>query len=405
MKYYRFYVMNEYGKKKKGQVQADSWEHAREILRAGGDMVLELEQVGVLESDLSLSFFEKKISLKDMSIFCHQFQVMEESGISILQILDQIKRQNGNPLLIKAIEDVQIRIERGESFCDALERQNRVFSGFFCNMVRAGEKSGRLEMTMGYLTRYYEKTAAIRNAIVKAMVYPVILMITTLVIFIIMLVYMVPLFTEMFEQTGTQLSGMTQIVVIMSKTLKEYGVLVGVAFFLMNGAVLFCFHTGAGRMKMESVLLQLPWIGTRIRKIYCARMARYLSMMLGTGITFADTLKETAAVIGSPVYCTQLEKVCNHIKEGRKVSSTLADCDLFLPTLVQMIATGEESGQLDKLLERTAIYYEDEIFSEMDQISVVIEPVMIMIIAALVLVIISAVIDPMLSMYSMIDGI
>lgn len=403
MSNYRFYVIGQDGKDRRGQIRAESWEQARDMLRTDGHTVLALHKVGVLESELELSFLKKRITAKELAIFCRQFLILTSAGIGLVRILELLEEQLTDPQMKKAMNNVRIRIEHGEAFHDALKKQNRIFSDLFCNMVRAGEHSGRMDVVFRYLAEYYDKTAALQNAVTKAMIYPAVLLAVSIVIMIVLFVYVIPVFAEFFEQMDMEVSGMTRLMIAFSGLVVNKGWML--VLWAVGGAlgVILLLCTKEGRRVWDRLLLRLPFIGSLQKKINCARFVRNLSMLIGSGMPFSDALWETTETMNHTVYRQCALEACEQVRKGRRMSEVLKESGVFLPVVCQMVSIGEETGQMEVMLEHAAQYYETEASAAAEQAAAALEPLLILVMALVVMAIISAVFMPMMSVYNMMD--
>lgn len=321
--------------------------------------------------------FSFKVDTKSMSIFCRQFSAMLDAGMPLLQCLNIIAEQTENKRLTKVLREVINGVEKGSSLGDAFRTHQGCLPEIFINMTAAGEVSGTLRQAVARLTTHFEKEHRAREKIKSAMTYPLLVAAMVLLSVIGILVFVVPVFSGMFESMGSGLPLPTRIVIGLS------GVLASCWYFLLiSSAALFLILKWAGSRKSSNIalnrfLLALPFLGKIARQTIVARFTRTLSTLLMSGMPLMQSLEVVENVSGNSLVTQEISKVRMNIREGEKIAPVLKRSILFPPMVAHMVAVGEESGRLNSILERLAVFYEEEAENLFDSLSSVIEPLLI----------------------------
>jgi type IV pilus assembly protein PilC len=402
---YRYQVITRSGEDKKGLIAASDRQHAMENLRAEGNTVLSLDNPSIFDTQFEIPILRPKVKPRDMSIFCRQFVTLMEAGISIVQALEMLEEQTVNKILKESIRETRAEIEHGETLADAMRHQDKVFSSMFCNLVQAGEQSGKLEVSFSRMAEHFEKSARLRNVVTKAMIYPVILAFVATVVIIVMLTYIVPMFADMFEQMDAELPKITQIVVGMSDFFIAYWWLLLIVLVLVIFGAKTYGSTPSGQYLYDHMALKLPLLGSLLMKTACANFSRNLSTMLGSGVSIIEALHETAATMGNVVYRDCILDAAEQVSRGIPLSEQLKESGIFPPMVYHMVSIGEATGGMDTMLDKVADYYEEEVVAATEKATAALEPMVIIFMAVIVIAIIAAVFTPMLTMYSAIDNL
>ncbi|NNF08150.1 MAG: type II secretion system F family protein [Candidatus Eisenbacteria bacterium] len=344
------------------------------------------------------------VSTKDLAIFTRQFATMINAGLPLVQCLDILSSQVDNASFKTVLASVMNSVESGSTLAEALRQHPKVFDNLFVNMVEAGEAGGILDVILLRLATYIEKAEALRRKIKGAMTYPVVVLSVAVSTTIFMLLFIIPTFAKIFQDFGANLPLPTQIVLTCSNFLRGYwwvllgAVVAGIIFYRRYVA------TESGRRNVDKLMLKIPALGDVIRKGSIARFTRTLGTLISSGVPILDGLEITANTAGNKVIEDAIRATRGSIREGETIAAPLRTSDAFPPMVVQMIAVGEETGALDEMLNKIALFYEDEVNTAVETLTSIIEPVMIVVMGLLVGGMVVAMYMPMFKMVSVVSG-
>lgn len=369
------------GESRKGSMEADTREEVERKLRG--------QQIQVLSVKKDWKQIELKlpgssgIVLKDLVTFSRQFATMIDAGLPLVQALAILASQTENPSFRSVLTNIRADVESGKTFADALRKHPKVFDSLFINLVAAGEVGGVLDTIMNRLAMYLEKNAKLRRQVKGAMIYPIIVLTVGIAISIGMLMFVIPVFEEMFADFNAALPGPTQFVVDLSHTFQDvwYLILAGIAGVYFGWKAIR--KNPKGREITDRIFLQLPVFGDVIRKVAVARFTRTMSTMLTSGVPIMDALDIVARSAGNKVIEDALQYTRTKISEGKAMAEPLEETKVFPGMVVQMISVGEATGAMDTMLGKIADFYDDEVDVAVGALTSLIEPFIMMLIAAL----------------------
>jgi type IV pilus assembly protein PilC len=324
----------------------------------------------------NVSWAQPGVTETDVILFCRQFSTMLDAGLPIIQCLDILQQQQENKRFKKILKDVKESVEGGQTFAEALKKYPRQFDDLFVNMVAAGEASGVLDTILKRLSTYLEKAAKLKKRIKGAMVYPAITFLVAIVVVGVIMVFVIPVFEQMFSDFGGQLPAPTQIVVNLSRMIRAN------IFYLLGAVVLAVFalrrvrKTEKGRAATDRYLLRMPVFGPLLRRVAVAKFSRTLGTMLTSGVSILDALDIVAKTSGNKTVEAAIYRVRQGIAEGRSISEPLAESGVFPAMVCQMVAVGESTGALDTMLIKVADFYDEEVDQAVENLTAAIEPVM-----------------------------
>jgi type IV pilus assembly protein PilC len=398
MSTYVFKAMDVAGLPAKGEVDADSKQHVAEQLRSRGLIVLDIADK---HSSREISFdFLKKIKPEDLTIMTRQLATMVSSGMSILRALYVLEAQTENEKLADVIVTVRKDVEAGLPLSDALERHPKTFSRLFVAMTRAGETGGMLDQALIRVADQLEKEESLRRQIKSAMVYPGVVMSVAFIVLFVLVTFLVPVFVGIFKDFGGELPAITKVTVSLSDFMKGY-------FWtlpLMAFAGVYSFKrwraTDKGRHQWDTFRLKAPFkIGTIVQKIALARWSRTFSALVTAGVPLLQALDITGKTAGNAIVEDAMNAVLNSVKSGGTISAPLKEADIF-PTMVShMVGVGEETGALDQMLSKIADFYEDQVEAAVKALTSILEPVMIVVVGAMVGFIVISMYMPLFKVY------
>ncbi len=339
----------------------------------------------------------KVINLKGLTIFTRQLATLIQAGLPLLRSLEVLGRQEKNPAFKYVIEELADNVRSGNTFSDGLAQHPKIFDRLYVNMIRAGEAGGVLDVVLNRLSRFMEKSLAIKGKIKAAMVYPIIVLFVAFAILTALMIFVVPQFEEIFEDMleGAELPALTQWVMNTSDFVKNNFLLsmgILVAFFLTFKILK---KTEIGGRVLDRLLLNLPPVGDLFRKASIARFTRTFGTLLSSGVPILQCLIITRETIGNSVLQDAIDKVHDRVKEGDSVSAPLENTKVFPTMVTSMIDVGEETGELPEMLNRIADTYDEEVDNAVAALTSVIEPIMIVILALIVGVIVIALFLPL----------
>ncbi len=391
------------GEVRAGEIEAESREEALARLRRQRIITT---QVRPKARSISLNIIRRKRGVKkrDLAIFTRQFSTMIDAGLPLVQCLDILSKQTEDANFRGLIADVMHDVEAGTTLAEALGKRPQAFDTLFVNMVEAGEAGGILDKILQRLATYIEKAEALRRKVKSAMTYPTVVLCVAGGACVFMLLCIIPVFAKVFADFGGKLPLPTQIVVDLSEILKK-------TWWLIAGAIAFgvtlvkrYYKTDKGRHQIDRLLLRVPAMGDLIRKACIARFTRTLGTMISSGVPILAGLEITARTSGNAIIEDAIQATKTSIREGETIAAPLRASAAFPPMVVQMISVGEETGALDKMLEKIANFYDEEVNTAVDTLTSIIEPVMIVIMGVLVGGMVVAMYLPMFKLINVVAG-
>ncbi|SHJ10728.1 type II secretion system F family protein [Thermoclostridium caenicola] len=382
MPVFTYECMNKQGELITGEITADTVASAAERLRSSGYAVLELAEYREKVRSSFLSN-EPKVKLSDITLFSRQLAAMLGAGIPVTRSLHTLSKQCENPTLKNALEHIARNIEGGMSLTDAFSAYPTIFPKIYISMLKAGEVGGTLEKTLLRLSDQLQKEKQVKDNIKSAMSYPKMICIFTVLIFLAMLIFMVPVFKG-FIPSSAEIPAITQFIFNLSDSIRtRWYAWVLVAGVIVGGMILF-FKSEAGHDLWEQYKLKIPILGPIMVKSVIARFTRTLATLLDGGIPVVQALESAGPTSGSDVLAETVKLATKRIEEGKTIASTLEESPVFPPMVTHMIAVGEDSGTLPTLLDKVAEFYEEEVDVATKSLQAVIQPVLLIFIGTLI---------------------
>lgn len=390
------------GKEKKGTIEAANVDAAKNSLKSSGLIPVSVEIPNAFSKDLSIG--GGKVPAKDLSVFCKQFESILHAGVTVLQALDMMTDQADNKNLKAACRNTKLLVEKGETLASAMADFPNVFPPMLINMVEAGEASGSLETSFNRMATHFEKDARLKSLVVQAMIYPIILLIVVIAVVIVMLVKIVPTFKETFEGAGASLPALTIAVVNISNGMvHSWYIVVGVIVGIVVAGKLWA-RTESGAVILGNLMLRMPLFGNLTIKQSSARFARTLSTLTASGIPLVNAIEICSKIMTNKIVSSVITNAKKDVEAGIPLSQPLEQSGVFPPLLYQMTHIGEETGNMEEMLEHCADFYDEEVEAATQAITTIMEPMIIVIMAAIVCPIIGAVMLPMLNIYSVAEN-
>ncbi len=402
MSTYVFKTMDLAGVKARGEVEAESKQAVSDQLRSRGLIVLDIADKHS-SRELNLSFMES-VKAAELAVFSRQLATMISSGMSILRALYVLEEQTENKLLKETIVAVRKDVEAGLSLSDSMARHPKVFDPLFVAMTQAGEMGGMLESALRRVADQLEKDASLRRQVKSALVYPVLVIVVAVGIMLALCAFLIPVFINVFKEFGGKLPAITQVSVFASNVVTHYFW----AMFLVTAAVTVAFikwkKSTWGRKQWDRFRLRIPMkIGTIVQQVAVARWSRTLASLTSAGVPLLQALEITGRTGGNIAVEEAMDGVIASVKRGGTIAAPLAQAPIFPSMVTHMVAVGEETGALDAMLEKVAEFYEDQVEASVKALTSIMEPIMIMVIGAMVGFIVISMYLPLFEVYNRIE--
>lgn len=399
---FSYEVLSSVGKRTKGNMTADTREAVMTELKNGGNTVIRCEESSALNKDVNIGFLEKKPKPRDLAVFCRQFVSIINAGVPVITALDMLGQQTENKKLRAAINDCKKTIEYGETLASAMSKHPDVFPKMFVTLVEAGEASGSLDVSFGRMAEQFEKEAILKATIKKATMYPIIILCIAVAAVVLLLSFVVPTFEDMLSDLGTELPGLTKFVISASNFIQDYWYVALVIVLALIFGIKTFRKTDAGQHFFGKLAIKFGPTSKLTVKNASAQMARTLATLLGSGLPLLDALQITSGTMSNIWFMEEMDKARDQVMVGAPLSKQFREGGLFPPLVYQMVGIGEETGDIDSMLNKLAEYYEEEVQEATQQLMALLEPLIILLLAVLVGGIVLSVILPMASMY---DGL
>lgn len=327
----------------------------------------------------------KAIKSGDIAVFSRQLATMLKAGVPLVQSFDIVGRGHENPSMQDLLLSIKADVEAGDRLAEALNRRPIYFDELFCNLVEAGEQAGVLETLLDKIATYKEKSESMKKKIKKALTYPIAVVVVAFIVTAILLIFVVPVFADLFKSFGADLPAFTKLVVAMSEWMQAYW------YYMVGGiigsAYVFSYFKKRSRPFnhfLDRTLLKVPVVGLIMHKSAIARFARTLSTMSAAGVPLVEALESVAGACGNIIYAEAVMKMREEIATGQRLQFAMSQTDLFPNMVQQMVAIGEESGSIDAMLAKVADFYEEEVDNLVDNLSSLMEPIIMVVLGTLV---------------------
>ena len=379
---YKYKAVSQNGETIEGFFEGEGESDVLAMLRGNDYLPVHIEKD--IGTDAQIDLFSKKVSKKDIGIFCRQFYTMIDAGLDIVKCVDILAKQSENKTLIKGLSAIHEDIQKGYTLSEAMKKQSKIFPSLLINMVEAGEVSGNLDTIMERMAVHYEKENKLENKIKSAMIYPIVLAVVSVAVVIFMLVTVMPTFIGMFESSGQALPDITQLLLNMSNWLTSYWYIF-IAIVLGLGLAFVTFkRTYTGMRFFDGLKLKIPVVKDTSVKIVTSRFTRTLSTLMASGIPLIESIDVVGKVVGNTVIQDRLEKSSDDVRKGVALSRAVNEVGVFPPMVDSMIRIGEESGSLDDILYKTADFYDEEVEVALQKMTSLMEPVMLVLMALVI---------------------
>ena len=381
------------GKKRKGKLEAPDERQVENFLKR-----LRIGEYTIKEAPRDIVLFKPRVTSKDVMIFTRQFSTLIDAGLPLVQSLKVLSDQTDNTTFKAALRDINGSVQSGGTLSDSMRKFPAMFDELYCNLIAAGEAAGILDSILTRLAEYIEKSERLKRKVKGAMVYPaVILFVATCVIAVIM-VWVIPVFQEVFAGMGRELPPLTRAVIGFSEFLSNNIVWILLGLIALGFAVGRLIRTGPGRWFVDTLALKLPVFGDMMRKMAVAKFSRTLATMLQAGVPIIGSLDIVASTAGNKVIEEAIIESRMAIAEGRSLTDPFLESGVFPSMVTQMIAVGEESGALDTMLTKVADFYDEEVDSAVEAVTALMEPLLIIFLGVSIGILVVAMYLPIFSM-------
>ena len=390
----------------KGEIESPTKMAAAAELRRSSLMVLSLEEKkqSFLDSlDRRLQDMSS-IKLRDKVVFTRQLATMIAAGLAVLRALYVLEMQTTNKRLKRIIAELRADVEAGTPISDAMEKHPAAFDRLYVSMVRAGEMGGVLDTTLDRLATQLEKQDSLSRSVKSAMTYPILVACFALVALFALIIFIIPIFSDMYADLGGNLPGLTQVMVDISNALRHWWFVIIPGIIVVILALCAVKRSPQGTRAWDRLKLRIPMrIGDMVRKIAVARFSRTLATLVTSGVPILQALDITGKTAGNTVIEEAMERAKTDIRGGESIAKPLEEASVFPPMVTQMIAIGEETGALDSMLHKIADFYEDEVDAAVKQLTSIIEPIMMIVVGGLVGLIVISMYLPIFNMYQLVQ--
>lgn len=389
------------GRTIKGVVDAPNQKEAADKLRKDNLFITSLVSTDKAVSGKKALVSEKgRVTLKDKLFFTRQFNVMLRAGLSMIVILNNLFSQGNNKFLKYVINEISKGVEGGESLSVAMGRYPKAFDKMFVHMMEAGEASGKLDVSLERMSEYYQKEYELRKKVTAALVYPVIITVVAVIVVTILMIVVLPMFAQIFRDAGVQLPLITQLLINFGEFGKRFWFLLP----LIPALVFFVYRAMRANPKGSEMLdkfwLKVPLIGDLLLKVAVSRFTRTFSTLLDSGVPLLQGLDIVEKVVGNAVLAKAIRDAAISVNRGSGLATPLENSGIFPPMVSQMVAIGEETGNITAMLEQVSEYYDKEVGYAVENLTTMIEPLIIVVLGGVVAFIVAAIMIPMFDMSS-----
>lgn len=401
---YSYVAVDSRGKEKRGRMDAANREEVVQQLKNDGLIPVSIKEQGVLNKEIDFSI-GKKVKPRDLSVFCRQFVSITQAGVPMKEALQMLTEQTENKYLKQAVANVLANVEKGNTLADSMAAERDIFPDIMVHMVEAGESSGSLDTSFARMAVHFEKEAKLKATIRKATIYPIILIFAVIGVIAVMLLFVIPIFIDMFADLDVEMPALTMGVMNLSKwTAGHWYVILAVivAVILAYQAI---YRTDQGRLKIDLIKMKIPLLGKLNVKSTCAQFARTMSTLMAAGVPTIACLETVAKIVKNIHYKNALMKAREEVMKGIPLSEPLETSGIFPPMVYHMTSIGEDTGNMEDMLTKLADYYDEEVEITTQSVLAAMEPLIIVFMALIVGTLVIAVVMPIGTMYEGLDSL
>lgn len=404
MAVYKYKVVDASGKNKKGEIEAQNQEQAVSKLKADGFTVVACDEAGAMDKDINITI-NKKIKPRDLSVFCKQFASILNAGVTIISALDMMSDQMENKTLQRILRETKAYVEKGGTLADGFRQHSKIIPPIMISMIEAGEMSGNLEVCFERLAIQFEKQSKLQGKIKGALTYPIIVLIVAVIVVIVMVVAVIPQFSDMFADMGMELPAATKLLLWLSDLFRYRWYIVLAIVVAVVAAYKGFAATNVGKHVLGKISIKVPIFGKLTVMQAAANTSRTLSTLMASGISLVDGVEAVANMMTNVWFKEALMNAKDQVMKGVPLSKPIRDCGIYPNMLPQMIKIGEETGNIEDMMDKVADYYEEQVDMTTEQVTTAMEPLTMVVMAGIVGIIVAGVYGPILSMYEGIDNV
>lgn len=398
MKKFKYKAMKNDGTKTTGEYEANSRDDVMEMITSNGYYPLKVEEV-IESASININ---RKIKVKEISIFCRQMYTMLDAGVPLINALNLMSTQVTNKHLVEIVKELEEDVRKGEMLSNSMRKFPEAFPTLLTSMVESGEASGNLDEMFLRMSTHFEKENKINNKVKAAMIYPIILAIVGVAALIVVMTFVMPTFVSLFDSSGAELPVATRMLIGISDFMaKHFIIVLGILIAIVVGIVIFS-KTESGIYFFAKLKITFPLIKDLNRKMIVSRFTRTLSTLLASGVSLVESLPIVSAVLNNVIAEDEVLKIRERVVKGEGLSTPIEECELFPPMLSSMVRIGEESGALDDMLNKTADFYDEEVEQAIQTLTSMLEPIMIIIMGLVVGFMVIALMLPLYGSYDLV---
>ena len=398
---YKYCALDINGQRIEGELTARSRQEVVDTLHERNYRPMSIEEkVKTVKEIGDIEILPQKVKTKDLSLLCRQLATMLKAGMPLDRAMKLMIKQTNHKMLKRTLEEVSIGINQGVPLSGVMKAHKAVFPKMLINMTEAGEATGGLDLALLRMAEHFEKQNKLNNKVKGAMMYPILLFVLTMVVFIGLMVFVIPIFAKLFADSGTEMPVITQVLINLSAVMISYWYLLIVGIIAVVFGIRAFLSWKKGRYWFDMMKLKLPIVRKPMQQLVTARFTRTLSTLLSSGIQLVSALNFAAETVNNVVIEEAVVKAAEDIKTGASLSTQLKKIEYFPIMMTSMVGIGEEAGELDEMLEKTAAYYDEEADNAMTKLTSLLEPVAIIFIGIVVGVVVIAMYLPLFKSYS-----
>lgn len=337
------------------------------------------------------------VSISELTNFCRQFSIMQNTGITILDCLDILRNQHFSGYFRNLLQVVYEDVKSGLLLSDALDKHKKVFPHFFRSMVRVGELSGKMELVFGSLADYYESDKAIKSKVRGALSYPMMLLMMTIAVVILMMLVVVPTFRSAMDQMDVEISGITRVVYDLSDFMLAYWLVLLVGVIMIGLVIFFISRTESGAFFFDKMAMYMPFLKTIQRNLFTARFARAFGLLLSSGMDLNTALDSVEVIISNRYLKKKFHEAAESVRQGMSITVAFDTYKLFPQMMIQMVTIGERTGTLDEVLMRSCRFFDNQVETSLNSVVSKLQPIMLLLMGVIICTLFIAVYSPMLS--------
>lgn len=382
----------------KGEIELASEKLVHNYLYNKQMMPISVKEKNAMNSDISeLKIFQGKVRMLDINFFCKQFAAMIHAGVSISRALGICASQTENKVLKRHLNNIHNSVNSGKTLSEAAREEN-VFPDIMVSMIECGEVSGKLDMVLNKLVDHFDKSLKLSRKVKKALTYPALVLVAVIAVVALMMIKVVPAYVGMFEDADVELPGPTRFIIAVSDFMVNNGLFIFVGIVTIVAIFIKWASTESGKKSLDTLAIKVPLFGILNKRLLTASFSNTLSMLVTAGLPMLQAMEITGKVLGNYVATLEIQEAINKLRTGSTLYESLLGSKIHPPLLFNMVNIGEETGELDDMLTKVGVYFDEEVDNLVDRLTTLIEPLMTLLMAGVVLILILAIVLPSFTM-------